>query len=491
MKQYLLGIDVGTTGTKTLLVSVDGVVVKHAYRSYETDTPMVGWSEQRAEDWWQAVTETVKELCAEAEVAENVAAISLSVQGGTIVATDAEFCSLHPALVWNDSRCESQRDAFLHEVGTDADLYQITGWHLTCGSPVLQLRWLRENRPEIFAKAVWFLSVPDYICAKMTGVPTVDLSSAGINRLCDIKRGIYAEKLLEFVGISKEKLPRIVHSGEAVGHLTEKAAQELGLTTKTVVVAGAHDQYAVALGAGACKPGDLVIGTGTCWVITAISDTPHFASGLNQSIAAIPNTWGTLWSLPSGGVCLEWLRKKLHQDEKLMTYEKINQTAASRHAAEEGLFFYPFSGRSEAGKTFRRGTFVGLDLSHDIYDLARAVMEGVAFQIVWMLGNIHMTPGTAVRLSGGASQSELWCQIVADTAGVPVVIPQFADLACVGAAILAGCGCEIYSDAAEGYETLAVQEKIIEPDNARAKQYRGLLEAYIKQAKQLGTLYKI
>lgn len=491
MRQYLLGIDVGTTGTKTLLVAADGSVMKHAYRSYETDKPMVGWSEQRAEDWWLAVTETVKELCAEAEVAENVAAISLSVQGGTIVATDAEFCSLHPALVWNDSRCKSQRDAFLQEVGTDADLYQITGWHLTYGSPVLQLRWLRENRPEVFAKAAWFLSVPDYICAKMTGIPTVDLSSVGINRLCDIKRGIYAEKLLEFVGISQEKLPRIVRSGEAIGYLTEKAAQELGLTTKTVVVAGAHDQYAVALGAGACKPGDFVVGTGTCWVITAISDTPHFDSGLNQSIAASPNTWGTLWSLPSGGVCLEWLRKKLHHDEKLMTYEKINHTAVSRCAAEEGLFFYPFSGRAEAGKTFRRGTFIGLDLSHDIYDLARAVMEGVAFQTVWMLENIQMTSGTAVRLSGGASQSELWCQIVANTAGVPVVIPQFADLACVGAAILAGCGCKIYSDAAEGYETLAVPEKIIEPENARAKQYRGLMEAYIKQAKQLGILYKI
>lgn len=478
MKQYLLGIDVGTTGTKTLLFSADGDLIGHAYRGYPLSTPNVGWSEQQPQDWWQAVVDTVKEVCADKEIGQNVAAISLSLQGGTIVPTDKSGNPLCPAIVWNDGRCTEEKEAFLREFGSADRMYQATGWDLTNGLPALAIRWLKENKPEVFGQAAYFLSVPDYISMKMTGTLAVDLSDAGINQLCDIRRREYDEDLLSFAGIQREQLPSILPSGTAVGHLTPEAAEELGLSENTVLVTGAHDQYAVALGAGACSDGDILIGSGTCWVVTAISENPDFASGLSQSVAAVPGMWGSLQSLSSGGICLDWLRNKV-SGEGTLSYDLLNQEVAARKAAENGLFFYPFSGKSGKDSNFTKASFVGLDIAHDRFDMARAVMEGIVFQVLWMMESFKAKPGEdGIILAGGASKSPVWAQLLADISGLPVRIPEVADLACVGAAILAGVGCGIYPDAQAGYRSLAVKERVLHPDLSRTEMYRPLFLQY-------------
>ena len=493
MEQYILGIDVGTTGTKTLLFSAVGDLLGHAYRSYETSAPQVGYSEQDPEDWWRAVCETVREVCAAPDVAEGVAAISLSLQGGTVVPVDEELRAVRPAIVWNDLRCGAQREAYLKEVGDAKGMYEMSGWQLDPQLPALQIRWMRDNEPELFAKTDMFLTVPDYISKKMTGIAAVDLSDAGINQLCDIRRGCYDEKILHFAGITEAQLPKIVRSGDVIGNLTAQAAAELGLTTRAVLVAGAHDQYAVALGAGANKPGDILIGSGTAGVVTAIGDRPAFETGLDQSIAATPGMWGSLASLSSGGVCLEWWRKNLAVDGgEPVSYDAINEEVSRRKAAEDGLFFFPFSGRMNGEKDFQKGTFVGLDLAHDRYDLARAVMEGVVFQTRWMLERFQTKPSAdGLKLSGGASKSPLWCSLAANITGLPIRIPAVADLACVGAAILAGVGCGIYRDAEEGYRALAVDEQVLQPDPEAVRRYDEWYAAYKKIAGALGAAYDL
>ena len=490
--KYLLGIDVGTTGTKSLLFSAEGTLLGHAYRPYPMHTPQVGWSEQNAEDWWNAVVDTVREIVTDPEVGKNVAGISLSLQGGTMVAVDKEFNQVRPAMVWNDHRCEAQHEEFLEEVGEAELMYQKTGWRLGKGLNAQEIRWMKDNEPENFEKTHMFLSVPDYVSYKMTGIPAVDLSDAGINQLANIREAAYDPQLLAFAGINEEKLPKILRSGEVIGHLTEAAAEALGLSTDCVLCAGAHDQYAVALGAGACNAGDILIGSGTCWVCTAIGDEPDFESGLAQSIAAVPGKWGTLWSLSSGGVCLEWWRRNLTvgSNGEQVPYDVINEEVAKRKAAEDGLFFYPFSGRSTLQKGFSKASFVGLDLSHDRFDIARAIMEGVAFQINWMMEAFKTKPSKeGLKLAGGASKSTLWCQMVADIANLPVRIPEVADLACVGAAILAGVGSGVYRDAEEGYNRLAVQERVLQPNPERAERYKGLFEEYKHHAGVLGAVY--
>ena len=487
--RYLLGIDVGTTGTKTLLFRQDGLLMGQAYRSYETSTPAVGWSEQDPQDWWNAVVQTVRQVCQDPSIAKNVAGISLSTQGGTMVPVDQNFQPVRPAMVWSDSRCTQEHNAYLQEVGPEDTAYQKTGWKLGNGLNALQIRWMKDHEPEEFQKTAWFLSVPDYISYQMTGIPAVDLSNAGINQLGNITQGNYDSDILRFAGITEDQLPRIVHSGQPIGKLTEKAAAALGLHTDVTLIAGAHDQYAVALGAGACEAGDILIGSGTCWVITCIADVPDFASGLSQSVAAVPGKWGSLWSLSSGGVCLEWWRKNLTVDAAgtLIPFDVINAEVSKRNAAADGLFFYPFSGRSTLEKDFQKASFVGLDLSHDRFHLARAILEGVAFQIIWMLDAFPAKPSAeGLKLAGGASKSELWCQMVADIANLPVRIPETADLACVGAAILAGVGSGVYESAAEGYRCMSIPERTIYPNPENVPMYKEKMKLYQQYAQLLG-----
>jgi len=490
--KYLLGIDVGTTGTKSLLFREDGQLMGHAYRPYPMHTPQVDWSEQNAEDWWNAVVDTVREIVTDPEVGKNVAGISLSLQGGTMVAVDENFEQVRPAMVWNDHRCGALNQNYLEEVGPAETMYQKTGWRLGRGLNAQQIRWMKENEPENFARTHMFLSVPDYVSYKMTGIPAVDLSDAGINQLANIREAAYDPQLLAFAGITEEKLPKILRSGEVIGHLTPEAAEAMGLSTDCVLCAGAHDQYAVALGAGACNAGDILIGSGTCWVCTAIGDEPDFESGFAQSIAAVPGKWGTLRSLSSGGVCLEWWRRNLTvgSNGEQIPYDVINEEVAKRKAAEDGLFFYPFSGLCESKKGFQKASFIGLDLSHDRFDMARAIMEGVAFQIVWMMEAFKTKPSKeGLKLAGGASKSTLWCQMVADIANLPVRIPEVADLACVGAAVLGGVGSGVFRNAEEGYKRLAVRERVLQPDPVRAEMYKKLFEEYKHHAGVLGAVY--
>lgn len=364
-------------------------------------------------------------------------------------------------------------------------MYNTTGWHLGNILPALVIRWFSENEPDVFSKATYFLTVPDYVSLKMTGKPIVDISNAGINQLCNIKEQAYDKRILDFCGAGESRLGKIALSGELIGNLTEKTAKELGLTTKTVLVTGAHDQYAVVLGAGALNQGDILIGSGTCWVLTALSNSPDFESGLSQSVSAAPGLWGSLLSLSSGGICLDWLRNQVSYGKEL-TYDEINEESAKRKAAEDGLFFFPFAGKSDNKQRLKRASFTGLDLSHDRFDMALAVMEGVVFQILWMMEEFKAKPSEkGLILAGGASKSPLWSQLVADISGLPVRIPVIADLACVGAAIMAGVGSGIYDSVESGYKHLAVEEKIILPNEEKHKMYATLFEEYKEKAKML------
>ena len=469
VRQYLLGIDVGTTGTKALLFDTEGTLHGRSYCGYQTRTPQVGRSEQNAEDWWNAVCTTVRALCADPEVGENVIAMALSTQGGTVVPVDENASALRPAIVWNDLRCGEEAAAFVREQKDAARMYEKTGWALSDGLPAMQLRWLGAHEPEVFRRAARFATVPDYLSLKLTGIAATDPSNAGIDQLYDIRRGCCDAELLRFAGVTEAQLPKLVHSGGIIGRLTPEAAAALGLSERCVLAAGAHDQYAAALGVGAYRKGDILIGSGTCWVITALDDHPDFSSGLAQSAAAVPGMWGSLWSLSSGGICLDWLRNKLGAGD---SYETLNAEVSRRKAAEDGLFFYPFTGR-KGGQALQRAQFTGLDLLHDRYHLARAVMEGVAFQIVWKMEDFAAKPGPdGLLLTGGAAKSGVWTQMLADIADLPVRVPEVTDASCVGAAILAGIGAGVWQDAAEGCRRLTAQARTVYPDPVQAAVYR-------------------
>lgn len=488
-ERYIIGMDIGTTGTKAILFREDGTPVAHAYRGYTLSTPAVGRSEHDAEGYLCAVTETVKEVCKGQGVADRVVSLAFSTQGGTLIPVDKDGVPVRPAVVWNDHRCEAEKEAYIREMGDPTTVYEKTGWTLGDGLPLLTARNLRDNEPDVFAKTAYFLSVPDFIAMRLTGRAAIDLSNAGINQFTDIRRREYDEALLAFAGVKKEQLPPIVCSGDVVAPLSKEGAALLGLSEKTLLIAGAHDQYAVALGAGANRAGDILIGSGTCWVVTAIGNETDFESGLAQSVAAAHGLYGSLASLSSGGVCLEWLRKNVAtaNGEELIDFKALDEEAAKRQAAFDGLFFFPFSGKHEKGY-FSKASFTGLDLSHDRFHMARAVMEGVVFQILWFMESFKTKPDEkGITLAGGASKSAVWAQMLADVSGLPVRLPSLPDLACVGAAILAGVGAGLYEDARVGYTHFAASERTVLPNAEAHARYKTAFAEYKKQATALAS----
>ena len=491
--KYLLGIDVGTTGTKTVLFSERGEPVCRAYRAYPLITDGPGECEEDANELWRAVVETVREVTKDREIAGNVVSLSLSTQGGTLVPVDERGEPIRRAIVWNDTRCSREREAFISELGSSEALYQKTGWQLISGLPLLAIRYIKDNEPELFEKTAAFLSVPSFISMKLTGKATVDLSNLGIEQLADIRRREYDPELLSFAGVEKSRLADITHSATPVGNLTKAAAKELGLSESVIFVAGAHDQYAVALGAGAISSGSVLIGSGTCWVVTAIGDKEDFDSGFSQSRSVVPGLWGTLRSLSSGGICLEWLRNNIFKssDGAVLDYETLNDNISKVRAGEDGLFFYPFSGIYNERDSFNKAAFVGMDLSHNRFHLARAVMEGVVFEILWMMEAFKTKPSDGgITLAGGASKSSVWPKILADASGLPIRIPEIADLSCVGAAIMAGVGAGLYADFRDACERFSVNESVVMPNPEMTAVYKEIFEKYKKQAEALGASYQ-
>ena len=486
MTKYLIGIDVGTTGTKSMLISETGEIISHAYAGYTSETPENGWFEQSAEDLWRAVVDTVREVTSNRNVAENTVAISLSTQGGTLIPVDRDFHPLHPAIVWNDQRCTRQREQFAEKFGSEY-LYRKSGWGMMNGLNALQIAWLRENRPEICNSTAMFLSVPDFVSARMTGRAVVDISNVGINQLADIQAGAYDEGILDWLGISQNQLAKIVPSGTTIGTLLPAVAAELGLNESVLLISGAHDQYAGMLGAGIVESGELLIGTGTAWALTMLSDAPDFDSGLAQSVSATGN-WGSLAAISSGGICLDWFRKSIAgNEEEALSYDEINAAIQRKPSANPPLFFPYFTGGPfPLNDSSCKAAFVGLDLSHDRIDLARAVMEGVALQSAWGIETFsRKTPIRKIKLSGGAAKSAPWMQLVADLVGRPIHALEVKDLPCVGAAILAGVGSGLFPSFEAGVQRINLKEICYLPDPAQAECRQNKYERFVRFAENL------
>lgn len=492
MMNTVLGIDVGTTGTKTMLMDEHGKVLGLSSKGYPLYTPGIGLCEQNADDWWNAIIETVRAVCDTEDKARSVRGISLSTQGGTVVPVDKDFRPLANAIVWSDTRCSVEKRQFETIFGDY--VYRKSGWNLSSGLPLLQLFKMRNDAPDLFNKAYMFLTVPDFVAARLTGKPAVDISNAGINQFADITAGKYDSRLMDFIGISEDRLAPIGKSGSVVGKLTHEAASLLGLNDNVIASLGAHDQYAVALGVGICDAGDAVIGSGTAWVVTSLSDKPNFETRYSQSHSASENSWGTILSITTGGVCLDWFRKQVAgSEDESIDYAEVNRMAMQNaQPGSGGLRFYPyFSGAGQPEPdNCSKATFLGLDLSHGRGQIMHAIMEGVSFQIIWALRRLEQhSPIKRLVLTGGATKSSLWTQMLTDIADRPVYVPEVTDPACVGAAMMAGVGCGLFRDTKEAVQRLKQPETAHMPDKENAQSYKSILDSYICEARMIKNIY--
>lgn len=269
--RYVIGLDVGTTGTKAAVCDAEGRVLGKAYREYSLQFTADGGVEQRAEDWIDATRQTVREAVAASGVdPEAIAALSLSTQGGSFWARGAQGDALTNVMTWMDGRAKAEAEDLRLLMGER--LYRLSGWQIGAGFDAAKLLWLRRERAEIFDRAVSFDTTLETVNRYLTGRNVTDPTNAAIRILYDIEKKRYDPALLDLLGLDEQRLPEVLPTGAVLGGLTETAAAELGLSPRVTVCNGAHDQYCASLGAGAVRVGDVLVATGTAWVVLGVTD---------------------------------------------------------------------------------------------------------------------------------------------------------------------------------------------------------------------------
>jgi sugar (pentulose or hexulose) kinase len=457
--EYLLGIDVGTNGTKSVLFTTDGDFVDMAYRGYELLYPQQGWVEQRALDWWEALVETVGTLVKKHGVSRSVKALSLSAQGGATVMLDKGFKPLANAVSWLDMRASETQPALEEKISRN-ELYRICGWERlnACNFPVLF--WFKEKHPEVIHQARHFASTIDYINYRLTGRFVIDYSNLALTFFLDLNKQAWSEGLLDIVGIEKRSIAEIIPSGKVIGNLREDAAEELGLPADVTVVSGGHDQYCASIGAGAIEIGDCVLSSGTAWVLLATSDKLAWDENhlISPGIHLLKDRYGLMAAVSSAGDSLNWFQSTF---QRHMDLERLSDEVQKVSAGSDGMVFVPkWTAKSE------RASFINVDTAHDRMHFARAVFEGVALANRRHIEAFHDMGMKIEKLVmiGGATRSSVWPSIVADVSGVLLEIPEQKEAACAGAAILAGVGSGVFPSVEEAAKKFTGKTERIEPD---------------------------
>ncbi|MEA4824384.1 MAG: FGGY-family carbohydrate kinase [Clostridiaceae bacterium] len=433
MDSLYLGLDAGTTAAKAIVCDADGNLLASGGVSYPLYPATGGVSEQDAQDWVRGIVTAVRQATRGIDTS-RIQALSLSTQGGTTVPLDLKGEPLRRAMTWMDTRAREEERLFRETFGAE-DIYRVTGWESApCFDPA-KLAWLRRHEPELIEKTAMVVTTLEYLNLFLTGSVITDPTNAAMRSLYDFRTGGWKDEYLEYLRLPKEKLPKLQPSGAFVGTLTQAAAELLGLCKAVKVYNGAHDQYCASLGCGATRPGELILSAGTTWVLFGVSEEPLYtASHIGVGRHVLPGLYGGIASLIGTGTSMEWLKNRFG-----LQFSSMDEEAAVRRERAEGLFFFPFL----AGENFnRRGTGLsggvyGLTLAHDAYDLARALMECTAFEVRAALPSFK---ADSLRMVGGAARSELWVQLVADAAGVPVYRPDATEACARGAALLAIAG---------------------------------------------------
>jgi xylulokinase len=443
--ELLLGLDVGTTGVKALLVDRTGKVVSEAVSEYPMSSPQPLWAEQDPEDWWQATVRSVKQALGKSSH-PRVAAIGLTGQMHGLVLLDDKGKVIRPCIMWNDQRSAPQCAAITEQVGAKRIL-ELTGNPLLPGFLAPKLAWVRENEPDVFRRIDKVLLPKDYIRYRLTRESQSDVSDASGTSLFDVSRRCWSEPMLKVFKVRRSWLPQVLESPVPGSQVSEDAARLTGLRAGTLVVAGAGDQAAGAVGVGAIAEGIISVVIGTSGVVFApLGHYQREADGrLHAFCHAAPDLWHVMGVMLAAGGSLRWFRDALWKAR----YDVMTREAAKVPAGSDGLLFLPYlSGeRTPYPDPNARGVFFGLNLKHTRAHMARAVMEGVSFglrdslELILNLG----VPVRQIRLVGGGARSVLWQQILADVFEQPVHVVNAAQGAAFGAALLAGVGAGIFT----------------------------------------------
>lgn len=448
---YLLGLDISTTGAKALLIDEAGRVVATHTTPQPISTPKPLWSEQNPSDWWDGIAASVQQALAEANIrGDEIACIGLTGQMHGLVLLDANGEVLRPSILWNDQRTQAQCDAITERVGFER-LIQLTGNRALTGFTAPKILWVRDNEPDVYAKAAHMLLPKDYIRYKLTGDYAMDLSDASGTSLLDVANRTWSTEVVDALELPQSWLPRLVEGPEVTGVVSDEAAAATGLKAGTPVVGGGGDQAAGAVGVGAVEAGIVGLVVGTSGVVFApLADYAYEPDGrLHAFCHAVPGMWHFMGVMLSAAGSLQWFRDTLAPGQ---SFDALTAAAADIPPGAEGLLYLPYltGERTPHPDPLARGAFVGLTVRHTLAHMTRAVLEGVAFGLKdgFTLMESAGLPADSlqVRVSGGGAKSPLWRQILADVIGAPLVSTSTTEGAAYGAALLAAVGAGVYPD---------------------------------------------
>jgi len=493
MPTYLLGLDVGTTGCKALLVAEDGSVRASATSEYPMSTPQPLWAEQNPEDWWQAARQSIGQVLQQAQTTgADVTAVGLTGQMHGLVLLDAHGGVLRPCILWNDQRTAPQCEEITRKIGV-AKLLELTGNLALPGFTAPKILWVRENDPEVFRRIASVLLPKDYLRYRLTGALASDVSDASGTLLLDVARRDWSSEMVAALGLDRRWLPSLTESPVVSAHVSKEAAAETGLVAGTPVVGGAGDQAAQAVGTGTVAEGVVSVTIGTSGAVFVSSDKyrPEPAGRLHAFCHAVPGKWHLMGVMLAAGGSFRWYRdtfgppaagereqaKRAGRD----AYDLLTEEAATVPAGSEGLLFLPYlSGeRTPYSDPNARGVFFGLSLRHTRAHLTRAVLEGVTFGLRDSLELVRALGITSreVRASGGGAASGLWRQILADIFDSPIATVNVTEGAAYGAALLAGVGAGVYASVPEACDkVIRIREQVTPSPDARV--YAALYERY-------------
>lgn len=484
----LLGIDVGTTGCKVALFSLQGETLASAYREYDAQIPHLGWAQLDAVTIWENVRDLIRSVTYAWPGAE-IEALSVSSLGEAVVPVSADRQILGTSLLNFDVRGEE----FLPDLAAilpDERLYPINGNTLGNHYSLTKLKWIQTHQPDLYARTYKFLHWSAFVAFMLGAEPTVDFSLANRTLLFDIYKGDWSDVLLDDVGLDRWKLPTAVLSGTVIGAVSNQAAAELGLNPGVSIVSGAHDQCANAVGCGVVDSGSAVYGMGTFHCITPVFSIQPDASsmikrGLNTEHHAIPDRY-VCFIYNQGGSLVKWFRDTFaaaeHRQAKREGHSIYPVLFAELPVGPSSVMVLPHFSPTGPPKFIvnSAGVMAGLKLETSRSEVLKGIIEGAAFYLKETVDSLPET-GIAIkdyRAVGGGSKSDAWVQTCADIFGQPFIRPVTTEAGALGAAIIAGVGAGCFKSYAEGVASMVKFEHTFEPDGCRHERYQTRFQSY-------------
>ena len=488
MNNYI-GIDLGTSSVKMLLVSRDGEILKSVTKEYPICYPKSGWSEQSPYDWYNGTIEGLKELIADVEKT-SVKGISFGGQMHGLVILDKEDNVIRPAILWNDGRTQKQTD-YLNEVIGKGKLSQYTANIAFAGFTAPKILWVKENEPDNFAKIEKIMLPKDYLAYKLSGAFATDYSDASGMLLLDVKNRCWSREMCEICGVDEAKLPKLYESYEKIGTLLPSVAKELGLSEEVSISIGAGDNAAAAVGTGTVGNGSCNISLGTSGTVFVSQDS--FSVDPQNALHSFCHSNGAyhlMGCILSAASCNKWWVEDILGTSDFANEEKN----LDKLLGENGTYFLPYlmGERSPHNDVDARGAFIGMRPDTTREQMVLAVLEGVAFALRDCV-EIAKSSGVkieATKICGGGGKSKIWRKIVANVLGIPVFRPQIEEGPSYGGAILAMVGCGEYASVLEATSALIKTKDVTEPSDELVAKYNEKYEAFKKLYPALKEVYK-